>query len=60
MARRDDVLSVSMRPDLITMLKAEARRRQASVSAVVAGWAADLGANLAEKQEGADDGKADR
>jgi hypothetical protein len=39
---RDDILSVSLRPDLIDLLKQEAARRSESVSALVRGWASTL------------------
>jgi hypothetical protein len=41
-SRRDDILSVSIRPDLITLLKAEAARREETVSALVRDWASTL------------------
>jgi hypothetical protein len=39
---RDDILSVSLKPDLIDLLKQEAARREETVSALVRGWASTL------------------
>jgi hypothetical protein len=50
--RRVDILSVSLRPDLIDLLKQEAARRSETVSALVRGWASTLADQKEQDENG--------